>query len=157
MLASNNTLTELNLSSCKLGEHVTELGVNFIHALCINSTLTSLKLKNNRLGDAHITALSQVFSHPSLLSRISKWELSNNPISLECLSNLASSLQCRRPRKLDELKLTGNILVPKSHQDLSSLRSVVRNVIAEHLDKATLFADYISQMWFQPVTLKRTI
>ena len=73
---------------------------------------------------------------------------SNNAISLEGLSVLASSLECIKPRKLDELKLTtANILGSKPHlQVLSNLQCVVHTLIVEHLDKATLFADFLSQM-----------
>ncbi|XP_068699210.1 uncharacterized protein [Montipora foliosa] len=146
MLNLNKTLTELNLSSCKLGEYTSDFSKNLIHALCMNSTVTCLKLKDNRLGDAHVAALSQVLTHPCQNSRITKLDLRNNPISVESLSALSSSLQCIKPRKLDEVKVTGNILDPKTYQVLSQLRTVVQNVEAEHLDKATLFADFVSQM-----------
>ena len=76
-----------------------------------------------------------------------KFKHSNNPISLEGLSVLASSLECIKPRKLDELKLTtANILGSKPHRVLSNLQCVVHTLIVEHLDKATLFADFLSQM-----------
>ena len=65
---------------------------------------------------------------------------------MESLSALSSSLQCIKPRKLEEMKVTGNILDPKTYQVLLQLRTVVQNVEAEHLDKATLFADFVSQM-----------
>ena len=80
-----------------------------------------------------------------------KFKHSNNPISLEGLSVLASSLECIKPRKLDELKLTAaNILGSKPHlQVLSNLQFVVHTLIVEHLDKATLFADFLSQMWMR--------
>lgn len=71
----------------------------------------------------------------------------NNPISLDSLSALASSLQCIKSRKLEEIKVTQNILGPQLHQALSRLKAVVKNVVAEHLDKTTLFADFVSQMW----------
>ena len=63
---------------------------------------------------------------------------------------LASSLECIKPRKLDELKLTAaNILGSKPHRVLSNLQCVVHTLIVEHLDKATLFADFLIQMWMQ--------
>ncbi|XP_074626351.1 uncharacterized protein LOC141884465 isoform X2 [Acropora palmata] len=116
MLKHNNALTALNLSSCKLG------------------------------GAAHVTALSEVLTHPEQISRIEKLDLRNNPISLDSLSALASSLQCIKSRKLEEIKVTQNILGPQLHQALSRLKAVVKNVVAEHLDKTTLFADFVSQM-----------
>lgn len=71
----------------------------------------------------------------------------NNPVSLDSLSALASSLQCIKSRKLEEIKVTQNILGPQLHQALSRLKAVVKNVVAEHLDKTTLMADFVSQMW----------
>lgn len=71
----------------------------------------------------------------------------NNPISLDSLSALASSLQCIKSRKLEEIKVTQNILGPQLHEALSRLKAVVKNVVAEHLDKTTLMADFVSQMW----------
>lgn len=73
-----------------------------------------------------------------------------NHISPQSLSVLSSSLQRIRPRKLDELKLTKrSLLSPGFQQVLLSLQSVVRHVTAEYLDRATLFADFISQMWLK--------
>ncbi|CAH3135711.1 unnamed protein product [Porites lobata] len=147
MLTVNKTLTDLNLSSCGLGGKAKKFISDIFHALCINSTLTSLKLGENILGDSHTAALSQVFTHPNKTSVIKKLDLSNNPISLEGLSVLASSLECIKPRKLDELKLTAaNILGSKPHRVLSNLQCMVHTLIVERLDKATLFADFLSQM-----------
>ena len=70
----------------------------------------------------------------------------NNPISLDSLSALASSLQCIKSRKLEEIKVTQNILGPQLHEALSRLKAVVKNLVAEHLDKSTLMADFVSQM-----------
>ncbi|KAJ7382668.1 inflammatory response [Desmophyllum pertusum] len=142
MLVCNNTLTDLDLGSCDLRG----LSKKVIHALCINNTLTSLKLARNGLGNADMSALSQVFSHPSQLSKLTKLDLSFNFIFPESLSVLASSLQRIRPRKLDELKLTQSRPCPAFHQVLLSLHSVVQNVIVEYLDPATLLADFVSQM-----------
>ena len=45
-------LTLILYMFCSLIAYVTKLGMEIIHALCINSALTSLKLNGNKLGEA---------------------------------------------------------------------------------------------------------
>lgn len=143
MLSSNNTITALDMSSCQLRG----LSKNIIMALCVNKTLTTLKLGRNGLRNNHVTAVFEVFSHPSQLSKIVKLDLSFNHISPESLSVLVSSLQSIKPRTLDELKLTPTLPCSGFQQVLPSLQSVVKNVmVIDYLHHGTLFADYVSQM-----------
>ena len=84
---SNTSLTELDLSQCRL----MDTGSILIAGLAHNHTLRQLYLAGNRLGDSFATALSQAMEHNSTLEELN---LDNNKFTHEGLSVLLDAVYC---------------------------------------------------------------
>ncbi|XP_031553156.1 uncharacterized protein LOC116290294 [Actinia tenebrosa] len=142
VLLKNGKLTELDISFCGLEV----LSGDVISSLGQNSSLKSLNIAGNRLGDAGLSALSQIFSQPGCSSNLTKLDLSYNQGTAASIGTLASALHKFLPKRLEEINLAGNFLGSCVSKVVSSIRPLVRNVFAGNLDSSTIYADYISQM-----------
>ena len=140
-LIARSHLVYLDLSYCGLEVIPDEV----VLALSSNKFLQVLMVAGNRLGDAGVMQLSQVFTSAKKTSVLNTLGLSCNRLSSCSLLHLASVLKTW-PIKLHEISVCKNPLV-KSTIVRESLQEVFNVVIIEpYVDGAVAYADYLSEM-----------
>ncbi|KAL7985118.1 hypothetical protein Chor_003688 [Crotalus horridus] len=161
----NPNLKKLNFHDVNLSEHSkevllilqspilqAELLTEMITAMKKNSSLTTLKLPGNRLGNHRLIALADIFAGDSS-SSISHLDISSNCIKPDGLLEFTKKLEsytaeCRECIKLTKLCLYQNWLdqdAVTAQEALSRLKAIC-NVVSDAWDSSQAFADYISVM-----------
>ncbi|KYO35851.1 leucine-rich repeat-containing protein 41 [Alligator mississippiensis] len=153
LLLQDPILQEITFSFCRLFESSTaEFLSEIINVVKRNSSLKSLKLPGNRLGNHRLVALADIFSEDSS-SSICQLDVSSNCIKpdglLEFTKKLESHLLQRGEQaKFTHLRLFQNWLdqdVATAQEALQRLRAVC-SVVSDTWDSSQAFADYISVM-----------
>ncbi|XP_007430213.1 leucine-rich repeat-containing protein 41 isoform X3 [Python bivittatus] len=152
-LLQNPILQEINFSFCRLFENcTTELLTEMITTMKKNSSLTTLKLPGNRLGNNRLIALADIFAEDSS-SSINHLDVSSNCIKPDGLLEFAKKLEsytaeCRERFKSTKLCLYQNWLdqdAVTAQEALSRLKAMC-SVVSDAWDSSQAFADYISVM-----------
>ncbi|NWI13151.1 LRC41 protein, partial [Crypturellus soui] len=153
LLLQDPILQEITFSFCRLFEScTTEFLSEIINTVKRNSSLKSLKLPGNRLGNHRLVALADIFSEDSS-SSLCQLDVSSNCIKpdglLEFSKKLEGHIQQRGGHiKFTHLRLFQNWLdqdVETAQEALRRLRAVC-NVVNDTWDSSQAFADYISVM-----------
>ncbi|KAK9404298.1 leucine-rich repeat-containing protein 41 [Crotalus adamanteus] len=153
LILQSPILQEVSFSFCRLFENCTaELLTEMITAMKKNSSLTTLKLPGNRLGNHRLIALADIFAGDSS-SSISHLDISSNCIKPDGLLEFTKKLEsytaeCRECIKLTKLCLYQNWLdqdAATAQEALSRLKAIC-NVVSDAWDSSQAFADYISVM-----------
>ncbi|KAM8805804.1 leucine-rich repeat-containing protein 41 [Eudromia elegans] len=153
LLLQDPILQEITFSFCRLFEScTTEYLSEIINTVKRNSSLKSLKLPGNRLGNHRLVALADIFSEDSS-SSLCQLDVSSNCIKpdglLEFTKKLEGHIQQRGGHiKFTHLRLFQNWLdqdVETAQEALRRLRAVC-NVVNDTWDSSQAFADYISVM-----------
>ncbi|NWI98389.1 LRC41 protein, partial [Crypturellus undulatus] len=152
-LLQDPILQEITFSFCRLFESCTmEFLSEIINTVKRNSSLKSLKLPGNRLGNHRLVALADIFSEDSS-SSLFQLDVSSNCIKpdglLEFTKKLEGHIQQRGGHiKFTHLRLFQNWLdqdLETAQEALRRLRAVC-NVVNDTWDSSQAFADYISVM-----------
>ncbi|XP_003220322.1 leucine-rich repeat-containing protein 41 [Anolis carolinensis] len=153
LLLQDPVLQEITFSFCRLFENCTaEFLSEMINVVKKNTSLKSLKLPGNRLGNHRLVALADIFSEDSS-SSICHLDVSSNCIKPDGLLEFAKKLesyltQCREQIKFMKLCLYQNWL----DQDAATAQDAIRrlkamcSVVSDTWDSSQAFADYISVM-----------
>ncbi|XP_062437527.1 leucine-rich repeat-containing protein 41 isoform X1 [Rhea pennata] len=153
LLLQDPVLQEITFSFCRLFEScTTEFLSEIISTVKRNSSLKSLKLPGNRLGNHRLVALADIFSEDSS-SSLCQLDVSSNCIKpdglLEFTKKLEGHIQQRRGHiKFTHLRLFQNWLdqdVETAQEALRRLKAVC-SVVNDTWDSSQAFADYISVM-----------
>ncbi|NXA51261.1 LRC41 protein, partial [Nothocercus julius] len=153
LLLQDPILQEITFSFCRLFEScTTEFLSEIINTVKRNSSLKSLKLPGNRLGNHRLVALADIFSEDSS-SSLCQLDVSSNCIKpdglLEFTKKLEGHIQKRGGHiKFTHLRLFQNWLdqdVETAQEALRRLRAVC-SVVNDTWDSSQAFADYISVM-----------
>ncbi|NWX81675.1 LRC41 protein, partial [Nothoprocta pentlandii] len=153
LLLQDPILQEITFSFCRLFENcTTEFLSEIINTVKRNSTLKSLKLPGNRLGNHRLVALADIFSEDSS-SSLCQLDVSSNCIKpdglLEFTKKLEGHIQQRGGRiKFTHLRLFQNWLDQDTETAQEALRRLraVCSVVNDTWDSSQAFADYISVM-----------
>ncbi|XP_071606338.1 leucine-rich repeat-containing protein 41 isoform X4 [Heliangelus exortis] len=153
LLLQDPVLEEITFSFCRLFESSTpEFLSEIINAVKRNSTLKSLKLPGNRLGNHRLVALADIFSEDSS-SSLCQLDVSSNCIKpdglLEFTKKLEGHIQQRGGRiQFTHLRLFQNWLDQDAATAQEALRRLqaVCSVVNDSWDSSQAFADYISVM-----------
>ncbi|XP_063153942.1 leucine-rich repeat-containing protein 41 isoform X2 [Candoia aspera] len=152
-LLQNPILQEINFSFCRLFENCTaELLTEMITAMKKNSSLTTLKLPGNRLGNHRLIALADIFAEDSS-SSISHLDVSSNCIKPDGLLEFAKKLESYTAERRERFKFTKLCLYQNwldqdaitAQEALSRLKAMC-SVVSDAWDSSQAFADYISVM-----------
>ncbi|XP_073213929.1 leucine-rich repeat-containing protein 41 isoform X4 [Lepidochelys kempii] len=153
LLLQDPVLQEITFSFCRLFEScTTEFLSNIIKIVKRNSTLKSLKLPGNRLGNHRLVALADIFSEDSS-SSICQLDVSSNCIKPDGLLEFAKKLESHILQRggqitFTHLRLFQNWLdqdAATAQEALRRLRAVC-SVVSNTWDSSQAFADYISVM-----------
>ncbi|XP_068809123.1 leucine-rich repeat-containing protein 41 isoform X3 [Struthio camelus] len=153
LLLQDPILQEITFSFCRLFEScTTEFLSEIINTVKRNSSLKSLKLPGNRLGNHRLVALADIFSEDSS-SSLCQLDVSSNCIKpdglLEFTKKLEGHIQQRGGHiKFTHLRLFQNWLdqdVETAQEALRRLKAVC-SVVNDTWDSSQAFADYISVM-----------
>ncbi|KFR05318.1 Leucine-rich repeat-containing protein 41, partial [Opisthocomus hoazin] len=153
LLLQDPVLQEITFSFCRLFESsTTEFLSEIINTVKKNSSLKSLKLPGNRLGNHRLVALADVFSEDSS-SSLCQLDVSSNCIKpdglLEFTKKLEGHIQQRGGRtQFTHLRLFQNWLDQDAETAQEALRRLkaVCSVVNDSWDSSQAFADYISVM-----------
>ncbi|XP_052033012.1 leucine-rich repeat-containing protein 41 isoform X2 [Apodemus sylvaticus] len=147
-LLKNLTLQEITFSFCRLFEkRPTQFLPEMVAAMKGNSTLKGLRLPGNRLGNAGLLALADVFSEDSS-SSLCQLDISSNCIKPDGLLEFAKRLERWGRGAFGHLRLFQNWL----DQDAVTAREAIRrlratcHVVSDSWDSTQAFADYVSTM-----------
>ncbi|NXY89343.1 LRC41 protein, partial [Alcedo cyanopectus] len=146
-------LQEITFSFCRLFESSTSDFVSeIINAVKRNSSLKSLKLPGNRLGNQRLVALADIFSEDSS-SALCQLDVSSNCIKpsglLEFAEQLEGHVQRRGGRSpFPHLRLFQNWLEQDAQTAGEALRRLraLCSVVTDSWDSSQAFADYLSVM-----------
>ncbi|NXA06502.1 LRC41 protein, partial [Sapayoa aenigma] len=153
LLLQDPALQEITFSFCRLFESSTaEFLPEIINTVKRNSSLKSLKLPGNRLGNQRLVALADIFSEDSS-SSLCQLDVSSNCIKpdglLEFTKKLESHIQQRGGQiQFTHLHLFQNWLdqdADTAQEALQRLKAVC-SVVVDSWDSSQAFADYISVM-----------
>ncbi|XP_069088858.1 leucine-rich repeat-containing protein 41 isoform X2 [Pleurodeles waltl] len=146
------TLTDVKFSFCHLFERrAVEFLSEMVYTLKRNSTLKTLKLCGNRLGNDGLILLADIFGDDSL-SRVHCLDVSSNCIKSDGLLKFAKKLEDCQQRgvrlKLMLLSLSQNLLDrdPITAQEALRLLHGMCSVISDKWDSANAFSDHVSIM-----------
>uniref|UniRef100_A0A8D0EH67 Leucine-rich repeat-containing protein 41 n=1 Tax=Strix occidentalis caurina TaxID=311401 RepID=A0A8D0EH67_STROC len=153
LLLQDPILQEITFSFCRLFESsTTEFLSEIINTVKRNSSLKSLKLPGNRLGNHRLVALADIFSEDSS-SSLCQLDVSSNCIKpdglLEFTKKLEDHIQQRGGRiQFTHLRLFQNWLDQDAETAQEALRRLkaVCSVVNDSWDSSQAFADYISVM-----------
>ncbi|NXI72902.1 LRC41 protein, partial [Anseranas semipalmata] len=153
LLLQDPTLQEITFSFCRLFEScTTEFLTEIINTVKRNSSLKSLKLPGNRLGNHRLVALADIFSEDSS-SSLCQLDVSSNCIKpdglLEFTKKLEGHIQQRGGQiQFTHLRLFQNWLDQDAETAQEALRRLkaVCSVVNDSWDSSQAFADYISVM-----------
>ncbi|XP_036702245.1 leucine-rich repeat-containing protein 41 isoform X2 [Balaenoptera acutorostrata] len=147
-LLQNLTLQEITFSFCRLFEkRPAQFLPEMVAAMKGNSTLKGLRLPGNRLGNAGLLALADVFSEDSS-SSLCQLDISSNCIKPDGLLEFAKRLERWGRGAFGHLRLFQNWL----DQDAVTAREAIRrlratcHVVSDSWDSSQAFADYVSTM-----------
>ncbi|XP_021539947.1 leucine-rich repeat-containing protein 41 isoform X1 [Neomonachus schauinslandi] len=147
-LLQNLTLHEITFSFCRLFEkRPAQFLPEMVAAMKGNSTLKGLRLPGNRLGNAGLLALADVFSEDSS-SSLCQLDISSNCIKPDGLLEFAKRLERWGRGAFGHLRLFQNWL----DQDAVTAREAIRrlratcHVVSDSWDSSQAFADYVSTM-----------
>ncbi|NXP76318.1 LRC41 protein, partial [Ramphastos sulfuratus] len=153
LLLQDPVLQEITFSFCRLFESsTTEFLSEIINTVKRNSSLKSLKLPGNRLGNHRLVALADIFSEDSS-SALCQLDVSSNCIKpdglLEFTKKLEGHIQQRGGQiQFTHLRLFQNWLdqdAETAQEALQRLKAVC-SVVNDSWDSSQAFADYISVM-----------
>ncbi|XP_027539110.1 leucine-rich repeat-containing protein 41 isoform X2 [Neopelma chrysocephalum] len=153
LLLQDPVLQEITFSFCRLFESSTaEFLSEIINTVKRNSSLKSLKLPGNRLGNHRLVALADIFSEDSS-SSLCQLDVSSNCIKpdglLEFTKKLEGHIQQRGGQiQFTHLRLFQNWLdqdAETAQEALQHLKAVC-SVVNDSWDSSQAFADYISVM-----------
>ncbi|XP_067423949.1 leucine-rich repeat-containing protein 41 [Emydura macquarii macquarii] len=153
LLLQDPVLQEITFSFCRLFEScTTEFLSDIIKIVKRNSTLKSLKLPGNRLGNHRLVALADIFSEDSS-SSLCQLDVSSNCIKPDGLLEFAKKLESHILQRggritFTHLRLFQNWLdqdAATAQEALRRLKAVCR-VVSSTWDSSQAFADYISVM-----------
>ncbi|XP_040534426.1 leucine-rich repeat-containing protein 41 isoform X2 [Gallus gallus] len=153
LLLQDPMLQEITFSFCRLFEScTTEFLSEIINTVKRNSSLKSLKLPGNRLGNHRLVALADIFSEDSS-SSLCQLDVSSNCIKpdglLEFTKKLEGYIQQRGGKiQFTHLRLFQNWLDQDAETAQEALRRLraVCSVVNDSWDSSQAFADYISVM-----------
>ncbi|NWS10759.1 LRC41 protein, partial [Pachyramphus minor] len=153
LLLQDPVLQEITFSFCRLFESSTaEFLTEIINTVKRNSSLKSLKLPGNRLGNHRLVALADIFSEDSS-SCLCQLDVSSNCIKpdglLEFTKKLEGHIQQRGGQiQFTHLRLFQNWLDQDAETAQEALRRLkaVCSVVNDSWDSSQAFADYISVM-----------
>ncbi|XP_064311232.1 leucine-rich repeat-containing protein 41 isoform X1 [Phalacrocorax carbo] len=153
LLLQDPVLQEITLSFCRLFESsTTEFLSEIINTVKRNSSLKSLRLPGNRLGNHRLVALADIFSEDSS-SSLCQLDVSSNCIKPDGLlaftKKLEGHIQQRRGQiQFTHLRLFQNWLDQDAETAQEALRRLraVCSVVSDSWDSSQAFADYISVM-----------
>ncbi|XP_038268076.1 leucine-rich repeat-containing protein 41 isoform X1 [Dermochelys coriacea] len=153
LLLQDPVLQEITFSFCRLFEScTTEFLSNIIKIVKRNSTLKSLKLPGNRLGNHRLVALADIFSEDSS-SSICQLDVSSNCIKPAGLLEFAKKLESHILQRGGQVTFTHLRLFQNwLDQDAATAREALRrlravcSVVSNTWDSSQAFADYISVM-----------
>uniref|UniRef100_A0A803V6L9 Leucine-rich repeat-containing protein 41 n=1 Tax=Ficedula albicollis TaxID=59894 RepID=A0A803V6L9_FICAL len=153
LLLQDPGLQEITFSFCRLFESSTaEFLSEIINTVKRNSSLKSLKLPGNRLGNHRLVALADIFSEDSS-SSLCQLDVSSNCIKpdglLEFTKKLEGHMQQRGGRlPFTQLRLFQNWLEQDADTAQEALRRLraLCSVVSDAWDCSQAFADYISVM-----------
>ncbi|XP_010147372.1 PREDICTED: leucine-rich repeat-containing protein 41, partial [Eurypyga helias] len=153
LLLQDPVLQEITFSFCRLFESSTaEFLSEIINTVKRNSSLKSLKLPGNRLGNHRLVALADIFSEDSS-SSLCQLDVSSNCIKpdglLEFTKKLEGHIQQRGGQiQFTHLRLFQNWLDQDAETAQEALRRLkaVCSVVNDSWDSSQAFADYISVM-----------
>uniref|UniRef100_A0A452HW01 Leucine-rich repeat-containing protein 41 n=1 Tax=Gopherus agassizii TaxID=38772 RepID=A0A452HW01_9SAUR len=153
LLLQDPVLQEITFSFCRLFESCTaEFLSDIIQIVKRNSTLKSLKLPGNRLGNHRLVALADIFSEDSS-SSICQLDVSSNCIKPDGLLEFAKKLESHILQRGGQIKFTHLRLFQNwLDQDAATAQEALRrlravcSVVSNTWDSSQAFADYISVM-----------
>ncbi|NWQ60266.1 LRC41 protein, partial [Neopipo cinnamomea] len=153
LLLQDPILQEITFSFCRLFESSTaDFLSEIINTVKRNSSLKSLKLPGNRLGNHRLVALADIFSEDSS-SSLCQLDVSSNCIKpdglLEFTKKLEGHIQQRGGQiQFTHLRLFQNWLDQDAETSQEALRRLkaVCSVVNDSWDSSQAFADYISVM-----------
>ncbi|NWV63468.1 LRC41 protein, partial [Malurus elegans] len=153
LLLQDPGLQEITFSFCRLFESSSaEFLSEIINTVKRNSSLKSLKLPGNRLGNDRLVALADIFSEDSSTS-LCQLDVSSNCIKpdglLEFTKKLEGHIQLRGGQiPFTHLRLFQNWLDQDAETAQEALRRLkaVCSVVNDSWDSSQAFADYISVM-----------
>ncbi|XP_054141714.1 leucine-rich repeat-containing protein 41 [Melozone crissalis] len=153
LLLQDPGLQEITFSFCRLFESsTTEFLSEIINTVKRNSSLKSLKLPGNRLGNHRLVALADIFSEDSS-SSLCQLDVSSNCIKpdglLEFTKKLEGHIQQRGGQlPFTQLRLFQNWLDQDAETAQEALRRLraLCSVVNDAWDSSQAFADYISVM-----------
>uniref|UniRef100_A0A8B9CGI5 Leucine-rich repeat-containing protein 41 n=1 Tax=Anser brachyrhynchus TaxID=132585 RepID=A0A8B9CGI5_9AVES len=153
LLLQDPILQEITFSFCRLFEScTTEFLTEIINTVKRNSSLKSLRLPGNRLGNHRLVALADIFSEDSS-SSLCQLDVSSNCIKpdglLEFTKKLEGHIQQRGGQiQFTHLRLFQNWLDQDAETAQEALRRLkaVCSVVNDSWDSSQAFADYISVM-----------
>ncbi|NWS74883.1 LRC41 protein, partial [Crotophaga sulcirostris] len=153
LLLRDPVLQEITFSFCRLFESSTaEFLSEIINTVKRNSSLKSLKLPGNRLGNHRLVALADIFSEDSS-SSLCQLDVSSNCIKpdglLEFTKKLEGHIQQRGGQiPFTHLRLFQNWLDQDAETAQEALRRLkaVCSVVNDSWDSSQAFADYLSVM-----------
>uniref|UniRef100_A0A8D0DXY6 Leucine-rich repeat-containing protein 41 n=1 Tax=Salvator merianae TaxID=96440 RepID=A0A8D0DXY6_SALMN len=152
-LLQDPILQEITFSFCRLFENCTaELLSEIINVVKKNSSLKSLKLPGNRLGNHRLVALADIFAEDSL-SSICHLDVSSNCIKPDGLLEFAKKLESYAAQRGEQIKFTKLCLyqnwldqdIVTTQEALWRLKAMC-NIVSDTWDSSQAFADYISVM-----------
>ncbi|KAH0618653.1 hypothetical protein JD844_018050 [Phrynosoma platyrhinos] len=153
LLLQDPVLQEITFSFCRLFENCTaEFLSEIINVVKKNSSLKSLKLPGNRLGNHRLVALADIFSEDSS-SSICHLDVSSNCIKPDGLLEFAKKLESYVTQHREQIKFTKLCLYQNwldqdattAQEALSRLKAMC-SVVSDTWDSSQAFADYISVM-----------
>ncbi|KFQ26535.1 Leucine-rich repeat-containing protein 41, partial [Mesitornis unicolor] len=153
LLLQDPVLQEITFSFCRLFESSTAAFLSeIINTVKRNSSLKSLKLPGNRLGNHRLVALADVFSEDSS-SSLCQLDVSSNCIKPDGLLEFTKKLEGHIQRRggqipFTHLRLFQNWLDQDAETAQEALRRLkaVCSVVNDSWDSSQAFADYISVM-----------
>ncbi|XP_048168484.1 leucine-rich repeat-containing protein 41 isoform X2 [Corvus hawaiiensis] len=153
LLLQDPGLQEITFSFCRLFESSTAGFLSeIINTVKRNSSLKSLKLPGNRLGNQRLVALADIFSEDSS-SSLCQLDVSSNCIKpdglLEFTKKLEGHIQQRGGQiPFTHLRLFQNWLDQDAETAQEALRRLkaLCSVVSDSWDSSQAFADYISVM-----------
>ncbi|XP_035393555.1 leucine-rich repeat-containing protein 41 isoform X2 [Cygnus atratus] len=153
LLLQDPILQEITFSFCRLFEScTTEFLTEIINTVKRNSSLKSLRLPGNRLGNHRLVALADIFSEDSS-SSLCQLDVSSNCIKpdglLEFTKKLEGHIQQRGGQiQFTHLRLFQNWLDQDAETAQEALRRLkaLCSVVNDSWDSSQAFADYISVM-----------
>ncbi|CAI5777249.1 Leucine-rich repeat-containing protein 41 [Podarcis lilfordi] len=153
LLLQDPILQEITFSFCRLFENCTaELLSEIIKVVKKNSTLKSLRLPGNRLGNHRLVALADIFSEDSS-SSICHLDLSSNCIKPAGLLEFAKKLENYIAQRGEQIKFTKLCLYQNwldqdtvtAQEALWRLKAMC-SIVSDTWDSSQALADYISVM-----------